>query len=309
MPKRKHPKTALYFTTVVAVEDQVAIIGGHLYGDGDDPSTTRISVCDRGTWGDLGDLDDIVYSLARKPDVSRKPVPTVCIMGRQGKYRELATKKPAVDTKIDIVDSGFVLGLKYIGKHLYACGTQNRVLMQVRGDWIRIDKGIYSPLEDEIDRSLNAIDGFSDHDIYAVGDCGIVLHWNGRKWRSIASPTSLSLYSVLCASSGDVYVAGAGGVMFRRTGKKPWVKLGNAAVTTEAIESLAEHKERIYAACHEALLLVEDDKLGVLKVPLRGKHAYDALSSSSELLWCVGDESVLVFDGVGWRKYVCPDNE
>jgi hypothetical protein len=309
MARKKRPETALYFTTVVAAEDHVAIIGGHLYSENDEPSTTRISVCDRGSWGDLGDLDEIVYAIAKKPGLSPKSIPTICIMGREGTYRELVTKIPPVETVIDTVDSGFLLALKYIGNHLYTCGTQNQVLKQVGGNWIKIDQSIYSPLEDEVDRSLNAIDGFSDEDIYAVGDEGKIFHWNGKGWSSVISPTNLSLYSILCTSINDIYIAGAGGLVFKYTQNENWIDLSDAEITSESIESIAEYKGSIYVACHEALLRVDGDKLSIVDVSLKGKHSYDALSSNSDVLWCVGDESVLVFDGATWNEYICPDNE
>lgn len=309
MSKKKRPETALYFTTVVAAENHVAIIGGHLFSENDEPSMTRISVCNQGSWGDLGDLDEIVYAITRKPGPSQESIPTICIMGREGTYRELITKRPPIETAIDTIDSGFLLALKYIGNHLYTCGSQNQVLKQVDGNWIKIDQGIYSPLEDEVDRSLNALDGFSEEDIYAVGDDGHIFHWNGNIWKSVDSPTNLSFYSILCTSTKDIYIAGAGGLIFKRALNQSWIDLNIDKLTNESIESLVEYKGSIYAACHEALLRIDDNKLSIVNIPLKGKHSFDALSTNLEILWCVGDESVLAFDGIAWSRYSCPDNE
>ena len=56
--------------------------------------------------------------------------------------------------------------------------------------------------------TLNAVDMVSLSDGWAVGEGGMIIHWNGIQWRQVASPTAASLKSVAMVSASDGWAVG-----------------------------------------------------------------------------------------------------
>jgi hypothetical protein len=68
------------------------------------------------------------------------------------------------------------------------------------------------------DTTLNAIWGWAADDIFAVGDGGVILHYDGSGWSEMmAVPTSANLYDVY-GNDNEVMAVGAGGVILRYDG-------------------------------------------------------------------------------------------
>ncbi len=306
MPKR--PDTALYFTTVVALEKSFSVIGGHLYLEEAYPSITRFMICKGSSWNHLYDLKDIVYAATQKPKDPSKPRGTLCLMGRKGLYREARSGEAPQDTRLEHVDSLYLMGLRYIQGNLYACGVQNQVYKQVGNHWNRIDNGIFSPFAGEVDRMLMSIDGFSVDDIYAVGQGGAIWHWDGRNWRRLDSPTNINLKVVRCASDGNVYIGGGKGLILRGRRDVGWRFVESPNTNIGTVEDIEECHGRIYGAATSNLVSIESDEIVVLDVPVSGEKCFYALDSKDGVLWCVGNEAVLQYDGSQWQQFVCPDN-
>jgi len=55
---------------------------------------------------------------------------------------------------------------------------------------------------------LYLIYGFSDSDVYAVGEGGLILHYDGQSWVRVESGTSVSLFGLWGASGDDVWIVG-----------------------------------------------------------------------------------------------------
>lgn len=299
--------TALYFTTVAVLEKDFAVLGGHLYAEEDEPSVTRLMICAGGTWMHLDDFDEVIYATTSKPGAAARR--TLCLLGRTGHYREIVTRTPPADATLDTRRAGYLMDLRWIGTHLYACGGQNQVHRQDGATWTRMDRGLFAPLEGAVDRSLEAIDGFADDDIYAAGLNGEIWHWDGNRWAAVDSPTNANLYCLLCSSGGDVYVGGAGGLLFKRRRDQAWEELSNPDVTEDVLEDMTEFRGKIYVTATDVLAATDGTApLEAVDVPVDGPKAYYAIDSVPEALWVVGDESVLQFDGSQWQRHVCPDN-
>ena len=304
----KRPDTALYYTTVVAISADLAVIGGHLYLEGAEPTITRVQLCHGNkTWNALYDIEDIVYAATKKPGSPKNPRGTICLLGRKGFYRETISGSPPADAQLDTED-GYLMDLRYIGEHLYACGVQNQVHRQVGKRWQRMDLGTFAPLGDEVDRSFESIDGFAEDDIYAVGMSGAIWHWDGKRWAQLDSPTNYPLFCVLCSSTGDVYLGGSKGLIFKGSRDRGWEDLSNTAVTEEVLEDMTEFQGKVYVTATEALVATDGGPIEAVSVPVRGRKAYYAIDSVPDALWCVGDQCVLRFDGQHWEKFIDPNN-
>jgi hypothetical protein len=302
------PSTALYFTSVVAIERGLAVLGGHLFLEEAEPTVTRFMLCFGKKWQHLYDMDEVSYAASRKPGSASSPRGPLCLLGRQGLYQETESGSPPSQAQISTEGAGYLLYLKYVGKHLYACGGQRQVHRQVGQKWQRRDQGVFVPISDEAYCSFEAIDGFSEQDIYAVGWPSDIWHFDGTDWRQLDCPTNYPLSSVLCSRTGDVYIGGSNGLLFKGDRDRGWADLSDSGVTTEVLEDMTEFQGRIYITATDQLLWTDGGPLQDVSVPIPGDKAYYAIDSIEDELWCVGDESVLQFDGKDWQQFVCPEN-
>jgi photosystem II stability/assembly factor-like uncharacterized protein len=62
---------------------------------------------------------------------------------------------------------------------------------------------------------------------FAVGDSGVVLHYDGSAWRAMASGTKRVLLDVWGRSATEVYASGRGGLVLRYDGAS-WAPVAGA---------------------------------------------------------------------------------
>ena len=70
----------------------------------------------------------------------------------------------------------------------------------------------------EPDAGLFGVWGNSTTDIYAVGETGTILHYDGINWSAMQSGTSAGLLGVWGSSATDVYAVGETGTMLHYDG-------------------------------------------------------------------------------------------
>jgi hypothetical protein len=75
----------------------------------------------------------------------------------------------------------------------------------------------WSPMSSATTNNLNDVWGSSASDVFAVGDSGTILHYNGSTWSAMGSGTTNSLKSVWGNSATDVFAA-AGGCIYHYDG-------------------------------------------------------------------------------------------
>ncbi len=79
---------------------------------------------------------------------------------------------------------------------------------------------IPNPVQIDGDMSyLHDIAGSAADDIWAVGDNGTLLHWNGSQWLAVQSGSSASLRSVSVRARDDVWIGGEGGTVLHWNGR------------------------------------------------------------------------------------------
>ena len=81
--------TSVYFTKVIAIEHDYAMLVSHLISEGTDPTVSRIYMVRAGAWGHLFDVEDVVYGVAQRPASLAPPNGSVVFLGRRGNCREL----------------------------------------------------------------------------------------------------------------------------------------------------------------------------------------------------------------------------
>ena len=61
--------------------------------------------------------------------------------------------------------------------------------------------------------SLRGVWGSGPADVFAVGEGGTVLHYDGQSWESMAFLTGARLYGVWGSGPADVFAVGEGGTV------------------------------------------------------------------------------------------------
>lgn len=77
-------------------------------------------------------------------------------------------------------------------------------------EWLRADLATA--------KALHAVHGASAHDVWAVGDSGLALHYDGTAWTTVDSAVPGALNAVWAAASNDVWMVGEAGTVLRWNG-------------------------------------------------------------------------------------------
>lgn len=117
--------------------------------------------------------------------------------------------EPAVDSdvawKLDhATTDGVLLGVWGSSPtDVWAVGGQVDRSLVLHGDGTS-----WRPFEVPSGSLLYTVYGFSDADVYAVGERGLILHYDGTAWTRVASNTALPLFGLWGASGDDVWIVG-----------------------------------------------------------------------------------------------------
>ncbi|MDN3920017.1 hypothetical protein [Roseateles violae] len=299
--------TALYFTTVCAYPGDMAALGGHLQSEDSDPIGTRFMLINQGAWGFLFDIREVIYAMVLRTPTGEKR--RLCILGRDGLYREYPSGGSPIDIPIKPTEAGYLEDLAVVGDEVYACGAQGQVYRLNGGTWKAIDRGLRIPFDgDDVKRLLLSISGFSTNDVYTCGFEGEIWHWDGKKWRELDSPTNFPLNCVLCASDGRTYFCGANGTLLALEADGTWTDLARGKLGKISMWDMAQFKGLIHVAAGSSVLAINGAAVQKLPTPSEGKLDAMALAASDDKLWCVGGDDVFSFDGKAWTRHVCPEN-
>lgn len=85
----------------------------------------------------------------------------------------------------------------------------------------------------ESDQALRAVWGAGKNDVWAVGDNGMMLKYNGTMWNRVDSGTQFGLRGIWGSASNNVYAVGLGGTVLRydgQTWKRQEAGTGNSLI-------------------------------------------------------------------------------
>lgn len=162
--------------------------------------------------------------------------------------------------------------------------------------WTRIDDGLPESFEGQ------AIHGFSDSEIYAVGRDGAMWQFDGHNWLQRDLPTSVTLTCVHCAGDGNVYLGGHRGTLLRGRGDS-WAIIDHGE-TEDNIWDVEWFIDRLYVSTMAHLYHLDGSTLAEVDFGAdRPKTCYQ-LSVGEGVMWSVGEFDIMVFDGTRWARIV-----
>jgi photosystem II stability/assembly factor-like uncharacterized protein len=123
-----------------------------------------------------------------------------------------------LNTNIKVNQEGYLpKGPKigYVGGYLgdlrggaWAVGDDGAIFSWKQSSGWKKDESIAS-------RTLRSVSGLREDDIFCVGDGGIILHWNGKVWDKVNSPSTQDLFAVHFGPTGIGWAVGVGGLILR----------------------------------------------------------------------------------------------
>jgi NADH:ubiquinone oxidoreductase subunit 5 (subunit L)/multisubunit Na+/H+ antiporter MnhA subunit len=106
---------------------------------------------------------------------------------------------------------------------------------------------------------LKAVDALASNDVWAVGEQGWALHYDGAQVKKTVVPTSTTLRAIAAVSTNEVYAGGNGGVLLKWNGER-WSELKSP--TSAAITDLAKIGSDVWATTSQGLILKLNDAGG-----------------------------------------------
>jgi hypothetical protein len=219
----------------------------------------------------------------------------VLLLGSGDRHEEQVAQGPR-----SAKDRGPLRGVRTVGKHVYCVGMGRQAWRREDNDvWVPIDGSIPFDPEGEV-VGFEAVDGFSEKDIYAAGWDGEIWHFDGNAWASCDSPVNTVLVDVCCAEDGQVYACGRNGVLVRGRGAQ-W-EVVDLKGFTDDLWSLVSFGKRLYLATTEYVFTLGPDGLELVDMgPDKPATCYD-LTTGAGLLWSIGAKDVMSFDGKSWSR-------
>jgi hypothetical protein len=233
----------------------------------------------------------------------QKPVKELVLVGHEGHIAAGPVGNLEKEDPIDIEPEDGKVGhlrcARSIAGRVYIGGMDRQMYRRTASGWESLDEGMPGAEEDVV--GFEAIDGFSEKEIYAVGHEGEMWEFNGKKWRQISSPTNLILLGVHCAPDGFVYVSGQAGLVLK--GRHDEWQIVEQTATREDIWEIALFKGTLYLATRGVLYQYRDDTtepvdFGETEIPFT---FYKFIVSDDQLI-TVGSKDVMRFDGTTWSR-------
>jgi photosystem II stability/assembly factor-like uncharacterized protein len=118
--------------------------------------------------------------------------------------------------------------------------------------------------------NLNAVHGLSDTAIWAVGDRGSILHWDGASLTPEASGTNANLRGVWAVDADHVYAVGDSGTILARTGGT-WAPVGVGA-TRQVLTGVWADTTRVVAVGSSGAIVLGTLATGKYQVIANADH-------------------------------------
>jgi len=205
---------------------------------------------------------------------------------------------------------GYMTGLNQIGDHLYACGGRCQVYKrQGPKKWIKMDEGIRQKVDTPIEdcRHLSDINGPSETEIYASGDHGTVLFWDGGKWSPVECPNYADLGQIYVESPDIIWIVGSDGTLLKGNIREGFF---NVSPLKELVfTGVAKCGDLLYLSSDHGLYGWDGKNMKRVKTGLKPEHTdTHSVGCKDGVLWSVGRKDVVRLKDGKWTRIDHADN-
>jgi hypothetical protein len=196
---------------------------------------------------------------------------------------------------------GPLRGVRTIGQHVYVVGMNRQAWRRDDAhQWTSIDQAARPADGSKEVVGFEAVDGFAESDIYAVGWNGEIWHYDGSGWHQKQSPTNIVLTRVQCAGNGVVYASGRKGLLLKGRDDS-WEVIDHQSMIDD-IWDLAWYQEKLYLSTMYGLFTLDQDKLLPVDFGEDSPNSCYHLSAADGVLWSIGGKDIMAFDGNSWTR-------
>jgi photosystem II stability/assembly factor-like uncharacterized protein len=187
-------------------------------------------------------------------------------------------------------------------------GTSDADLFAVgqAGLILHYDGKTWSRMESGTSQVLHDIAGVSPQDVFVVGLNGTLLHYDRQAWKPVEFKIESSLYGIWVASASDVFAVGDNGTILHYDGKL-WRQM-SSGTNDGLLDVWGSDGSDVYAVGVGGTILHYDGK-SWSRVALPIKVRLRSVSGVSKArVYAVGDEGTIVqFDGQNWKVVMQKD--
>ena len=149
--------------------------------------------------------------------------------------------------------------------------------------------------------SLKGVWGSSNNNVFAVGDNGTILHYDGNQWLALNSGTNSTLYSVWGNSADDVFAVGSNGTILHYDGFQ-WTAMNSNTLST-LIDIWGHSSSEVFAVGESGTILFYDGN----QWTSMNSNTFDSLwgiwGHSNTDIFAVGESgTILHYDGNQWSS-------
>lgn len=162
------------------------------------------------------------------------------------------------------------------------------------GTCLRFNGETWINMSEGLDGQIYAISGLSENDLYVAGNRGLLAHWNGEKWNRIDLAIDAAWRGLKVTESGRHYVCGLGGAFVSFAD-------GEIVASTKAKESLftiAIFRDKVYAGSpSEGLFQLQGDALVLIRDTVKAS----SLSATANYLYAAVGSQAGWYNGNQWQ--------
>lgn len=186
--------------------------------------------------------------------------------------------------------------VRRVGDKVYAVGVERQAYMREKGKWQIISNDDVMTSERPV--AFQAIDGFSDTELYTAGWDGEIWSYDGSNWQQHQSPTNIILNDIAAGPDMCVAVGLAGQIVTGRGDDWQMIKQDE---TEEDFWSVRAFNGAFYLTALSGIYELKDGELEMLRDTDEEMRTVYALTVGPSGLWSVGLQDIVLFDGNDWR--------
>lgn len=285
-------ETSIYIAGAARFHDLIYLVTKDRGLVESDIEHSRFIAFDQGQLAHMGDRNWSAAAVC----VAKKPAEKMVAVGEDGDVftyvggtvrDEMIEPRPITLRGIGVVD-GFPI----------ACGMNRQAFKRGNeNSWTSMHAP--APASDE-NAGFEAIDGYAEDEVYAVGWNGEIWEWNGEKWTQHPSPTNLILTGICCAGDNKVYICGQHGTLIR--GRHDEWQVIELEDIIDDFWDISSFNDTLYLTTMTMLFTFINGELAPVDFGADSPATCYRLTHAESVLWSVGSDDVFCFDGSAWTR-------